>query len=270
MSSIIKNWIIDFIAFLVFLIRLFLPYKGPTVLVYHAIRDVKSKEDPNRLSTTWELFQRHIQYLLRKNYRFITPDKIYKFIKRKIKLNNKDILLTFDDGFEEHYTKVVPYLNSFNIKGLFFVVPKKDKVDFFWINEKAINSGIQLTKKMVGNIASAGHLVGGHGLNHLSLSTSYDAENEIKASKIWIEKAIGKPVLYFAYPFGNANSFIKENQEELKKNGFQLAFSNIMGHINQTDDPFSLKRIRIDWRDTAFRFMIKIKGAYDWLDSIRL
>lgn len=111
--------------------------------------------------------------------------------------NGVTVVLTFDDGLQEHY-QVYLDLESRHVKASFF------------INSMRIGTPNYLTKSQLDIMHSNGHEIGGHTLNHANLSSlSYTAqETEICNDRDRLLE-LGYNVTNFVYPFGidTAESF---------------------------------------------------------------
>lgn len=87
---------------------------------------------------------------------------------------------------------------------------------------------------------------GAHTVSHplLQTLTLAECEQELLQPKKEIEEKIQKPVVSFAYPFGDLG---KDQQTAIKKKlveyGFQCAFSVERGYVCRGSDPFELKRV---------------------------
>ena len=95
---------------------------------------------------------------LEKNYEIITMESVIEFAKNDIELPNNPCLLTFDDGYKEHYSKVFPELKKRKLQGSFFspaetVLGKKvldvDKIHFILAKEQNKNLIIDEIKKFI-------------------------------------------------------------------------------------------------------------------------
>jgi len=120
------------------------------------------------------------------------------------------VAFTFDDGFEECFTKIAPVLEEFKLNALFFIIPNFIDGDSKYIEnmcKETLNMPIvkkPLTWIQVCNLSDRGFLIGSHTLNHLNLS-KYSEEvlfNEIVLSKNIISEKINRPCIHFAYPYG--------------------------------------------------------------------
>ena len=86
-------------------------------IMYHYVKDLKSSKFPNLKALDLNDFKKQISYLS-KNYNILSIEDFYykSFPKNK----KKNCVLTFDDGYSEHYEYVFEILNKKKIKGCFF------------------------------------------------------------------------------------------------------------------------------------------------------
>lgn len=94
-----------------------------TIVMYHYVRDLKNSRYPNIKGLDVNLFREQINYL-RKNYHIITMEEVIYSIEKKSKIPNKSVLLTFDDGYSDHYENVFPVLEKYNLQGSFYAPAK--------------------------------------------------------------------------------------------------------------------------------------------------
>ncbi len=90
-----------------------------TVVMYHYVRDLKNSKYPNIKGLDIKLFNEQILYL-KKNYNVISMEEFFNAIFENSKLPKRPALLTFDDGFIDHYSNVFPILEKNNLKGCFY------------------------------------------------------------------------------------------------------------------------------------------------------
>ena len=96
-----------------------------TVVMYHYVRDLKNSRYPNIKGLDIDKFKKQIKFF-KENYNFIKIEDIITYYKnpKEKKLPEKAILLTFDDGYKDHYTYVLPVLLENNIQGSFYIPTK--------------------------------------------------------------------------------------------------------------------------------------------------
>ena len=93
--------------------------KKVTIIMYHYVRDLKNSRYPNIKGLDISLFYKQIGYL-KKHYEFITMEMLIDSIENQYSLPDKSILLTFDDGYSDHFKYVFPFLVNHKIQGSFF------------------------------------------------------------------------------------------------------------------------------------------------------
>ena len=102
--------------------------------------------------------------------------------------------LTFDDGFSSDIEVVLPLLNKFGFKGLFFL---------------PLNSeGYLKHKDAYGAALSQGHKIGAHGVSQRSLRKMFFCEqlDVFKHCKAELEETFSVEIDRFSLPYGQRNS----------------------------------------------------------------
>lgn len=90
-----------------------------TVVAYHYIRDLERSRFPDIKGRRTSEFISQIDYLQR-NYNIISAHDLLNKLSGSHELPPKPLLLTFDDGFIDHFTNVLPILEEKHLKGAFF------------------------------------------------------------------------------------------------------------------------------------------------------
>lgn len=93
--------------------------KSVHILMYHYVREIQNSKYPKIKGVEFEIFKEQLDYL-KSNFNIISGDDLMDFFLQKKDLPNNPCLLTFDDGYKEHKTNVLPELLKRNIKGVFF------------------------------------------------------------------------------------------------------------------------------------------------------
>ena len=112
--------------------------------MYHYVRHFKHGRYPDIKGMDYAHFKEQISYL-NKHYQFITMEMLIDAIDHNTALPEKAVLLTFDDGYMEHFNVVFPLLNELKIQGSFFppvkaithhIVLDTNKIHFILAAEK--------------------------------------------------------------------------------------------------------------------------------------
>jgi len=129
-----------------------------------------------------------VGYLTTDDYS-VTPYQISGF-------NQGMVSLTFDDGWEDNYTSVLPLLTQYGFKSTQYYA----------------TTYIQQQTNEIYKIqafAAAGHEIGSHSITHpyLTKMTLAQMDNELSQSKTYLESIVGAgKVTEFASPYGDYNS----------------------------------------------------------------
>ena len=196
------------------------------ILNYHAVIEIDTQQyhlDPI-YTIRRNLFRKHLELFDRLKLNVVTLDEIGTFTDD----SRLTVCLTFDDGYSTDYEIVAPLLNEYNYKATFF-----PSLSNFKNKDKRWKEYYKLAK--------AGHSIGAHGVNHNYLSnlSTQDQFYELNFSKKFIENIIGKPVDFFALPFGNYNEQTIQLANEI---GYKGILTTEFGFINANNLPYIIDR----------------------------
>lgn len=204
------------------------------ILCYHNIRNQMDHHSPE-LTVTEKTFAEEMKWLADSGYHTIVPDQLYDHLTKGSALPSKPIMLTFDDSHEEHFSIAAREMNKYGFKGVFFVMTI------------ALDKPGYLTREEIKTLAQQGHTIADHTYDHPLLTKLNDSgwTTEIDKPRKLLELITGKPVDYFAYPYGAWN---ERAIDELKQRGIKAAFQ--LSEPEDARDPlFTLRRIMVsdDW-----------------------
>lgn len=98
-----------------------------TIVMYHYVRDPDKTAFPNIKARRIEEFKRQIEYL-KENYHILGGDELKEIMENNINTSlnitrsykkKAFAVLTFDDGYIDHYKTVLPILKKHRLKGIF-------------------------------------------------------------------------------------------------------------------------------------------------------
>ena len=183
------------------------------VLCYHHIRNVKAGESESMksYSVSPEAFAAQMKALHDSGYQTILPDQLYEYLVYDGVLPAKPVMISFDDTDEEQYRIGVAIMNQYGFKGVYFIMTI------------AMNRHRYMRKEEIKNLSDSGHVIAGHTWDHHMITeyTGADWDTQLVKPKLQLEAITGKPVEYFAYPFGLWNAAAIP---ELKSRGYKMAF----------------------------------------------
>ncbi len=162
------------------------------VLCYHRI----SEGNKGDYTVSPATFSAHMKILSDSGYHAISPAELYDYLVYNKALPVKPFLITFDDSRTEHSAIAAPVMEKYGFKGSFFIMTI------------TYNKKNYMTTEQIAALAKAGHTIGLHTWDHTMVSKfkdSTDWQKQIAAPKAKLEKIVGIPVEYFAYPNGVFN-----------------------------------------------------------------
>ena len=90
------------------------------VVMYHYVRESAATRFPGIRALPPPLFERQLDWL-QANYAVVGVPELEAAIDRRGRLPSDAALLTFDDGFVDHYETVLPILRDRGLEGVFFM-----------------------------------------------------------------------------------------------------------------------------------------------------
>ncbi|WP_276481125.1 polysaccharide deacetylase family protein [Paraflavitalea pollutisoli] len=221
--------------------------KEVPILCYHQIRDWRptdSKTAQNYIVPV-ENFRNQIKALADSGYHTILPDQLYAYLTTGAALPSKPIMLTFDDTDLDQYTVALPEMNKYGFKGVFFVMTV------------SIGRPNYMTKAQIKDLADKGHSIGSHTWDHHNVKQyqGQDWVTQIEKPSKTLETITGKPINYFAYPFGLWNP---QAIPHLKEKGMIAAFQ-LAGKRDPQDPLHTIRRIIVPgaWKPNTLNKVIR-------------
>lgn len=180
------------------------------------------------------------------------------------------VSITFDDGYTDLLSTVIPELEQRKIPAIFFI-----PTQFIGDRPKwSIRDAVELTDLSI-MIFSESEIqciskhslfkIGSHTNTHRNLAEIENAEilEEMQASKKILEKITGKSVNMISFPYGGFN---RDTARIAVECGYEYSFSILPSvvytHLNKT---LPIGRTEVDPENWKLEFFLKIAGSYRWL-----
>ena len=214
------------------------------ILFYHRVAD----DHPNPWTMSRQDFKIQIDWL-QDNFDIVSLEECqHRILKRG---NHRPTLsITFDDGYAENCEYALPLLVERRIPATYFVTTDHT------FNQKPfqhdIDHGQSLPTNTVESLIAmdrAGIEIGAHTRTHPDLGSVTDERvlvDEVVASSIELEAAIGRRIRYFAFPFGQTHNLNAKVFGMLREVGFLGVCSAYGGWNEVGEDAFHLQRMHGD------------------------
>ena len=201
------------------------------ILCYHQIRDWKSSDG----KTTRDYvvppaqFQAQMKMLHDSGYHAILPDQLYDYLQNNKSLPKKPFMITFDDNDANQFEFAKPVLDKYGFKAVYFVMTV------------SLNKKNYFSNKQVRQLYDEGNVIGSHTWDHKNMRKydSTDWARQLDKPRKLLSDIIGKPIEYFAYPFG---VWTPASVQELKKRKFKAAFQ-LYDKLDNENPMYTIRRI---------------------------
>jgi O-antigen/teichoic acid export membrane protein/GT2 family glycosyltransferase/peptidoglycan/xylan/chitin deacetylase (PgdA/CDA1 family) len=181
-------------------------------------------------------------------------------------LPRKRVLLTFDDGYDDLFTHLLPLVIEHRLTPVIFLVADRIGASNFWDQRSGLRARNLLTWPQIREMQKHGIEFGSHTLTHPFLREVSDEQLrcEVVESKRRLEDALGLEVASFAYPYGGVDRRVRAAVAEA---GYKVAFTTLPGP-NWWNDPLCQRRAEINDRTTLLDFAFQLRTAYGFTQSI--
>lgn len=216
----------------------------PVILMYHSVDTYT--EDPYRVTVRPDRFERQLAWLRRRGLRGVSMREL------RAAADPRGLVgLTFDDGYADFVTRVVPALRRFGFTATVYVVAGELGGRNAWDADGPRKP--LMTADDVRRAADDGIEVGSHSRTHPRLTTvdGRALQDEIGASRIALQALTGGPVDGFCYPYGDAG---ERETRAVADAGYTYACA--VG-ARRLAGPHALPRTYIGDHDTSLRLYAK-------------
>ncbi|MDP4263878.1 MAG: polysaccharide deacetylase family protein [Bacteroidota bacterium] len=220
------------------------------ILCYHQIRDFKPTDSHTAKDYIVPVanFREQMKLLADSGYHSILPDQLYDYLAYGKALPSRPVMITFDDTRLDHYTIAIPEMKKYGYKGVFFIMTV------------SLGRPGYMSKEQVKQISDEGNIIGSHTWDHHNVKkyTGNDWMIQVEKPSKQLADITGKPVEYFAYPFGLWN---KESIANLKRYKFKAVFQ-LSDRRDENDPLYSIRRVIIPGEWSAAGMLRVMKNSF--------
>ena len=177
-------------------------------------------------------FKIHLNTIKNEGIHFLHPNDFNRVLKNE--KNKRKILLTIDDAFSSFYKNAWPIIKDKKIPFILFV------------STREVGKNGYMTWDQIREIAKEEFVhIGNHSHSHEYLIDLEDKKivEDINKSIEILKKEVGYNSNFFSYPFGEYSLIFKKI---IKDSGFEYAFGQHSGVIDETKNLFELPRFPIN------------------------
>ena len=195
------------------------------VLMYHAVSD--DMWGINELFVSPSSMDEQLAYLVENGY-----DAIWFEDLAHIADYDKPVILTFDDGYDDNYTELLPLLQKYNVKATVFVIGN------------AVGMSHKMTEEQIREMAASGLVsIQSHGYTHddMDVMGEETLEFELSETKKVITRMTGRIPYVLCYPTGKYSNLTLE----VGARHYLFGIKMVGGQYNTSDDPFLVSRFYV-------------------------
>jgi peptidoglycan/xylan/chitin deacetylase (PgdA/CDA1 family) len=216
-----------------------------SILAYHSI-----SVDESPTSILPEIFEEHLQLLRKRGVFFVSLSSVVEWRKKKERLPKKAVALTFDDGYADFESVVLPLLERYKIPvTLFFVGSEVASRKALGVDRPLLTPEA-LERLHVHPLVTLGY----HSYSHSNLS-------RMSREELFKEITPPVPVPFFAFPGGN---YSRTAIAALHEAGYDAGFSIKAKLVSHATPRYLFPRSVVTKDMTPWEVYLRTTIAISW------
>lgn len=220
------------------------------VLMFHRVATLAGPTTAveRDLTVAPAVFRAQMDWLAANGYHPITQARLFRALYLGDRLPRRPVVLTFDDGYVDAVTTILPVLQKRRWPATFFVITGRAGARAF------------LTWPQMAALDRAGMDVSSHTVDHVELPglSPEQRMRELRDSRRALEHHLGHPVYWFAYPAGR---FDAASGAAVRQAGYLLAYTTAYGSTISSATPMSEPRVRVRGEGSVAEFAAAVAAA---------
>ena len=220
-------------------------------LAYHKVAEIPPDAVHRGNYVTPRQFIAQLRYLRACGFEAISFHDLLAHRRGEGELPDRPVVITFDDGYRSILDIALPALRDNGFFATVFVVTGLLAGTNRWDADEIQEPLLSVDD--VQRVKAGGHDVQSHTRTHPDLNalSSRDALNELRASRLDLQRILGAPARVVAYPWGNPSPHVCDLAREA---GYDAGVI-LRRRVNFDSTPaFELRRIGINCRTSIARF----------------
>jgi peptidoglycan/xylan/chitin deacetylase (PgdA/CDA1 family)/GT2 family glycosyltransferase len=176
------------------------------------------------------------------------------------------VLLTFDDGYDDLFQELLPFVMEHRYTPVIFLVADRIGASNIWDQASGLRARNLLTLEQIREMQKYGVEFGSHTLTHPYLPSVSDSQlrREVSDSRHRLQDMLGTEVSSFAYPFGGVDRRVRAAVADA---GYKVAFSTMPGS-NWWNDPLCQLRAEVNEQTTLLDFFCQMRSGRTFTQSV--
>jgi peptidoglycan/xylan/chitin deacetylase (PgdA/CDA1 family) len=238
------------------------------ILLFHRVTD--AIPDDHALTVSPRRF-RAICRMLRARFRVVPLAEIFRIVRSGQPFPLRSLAVTFDDSYGDNL-EAARILAEYRLPATFFIPAAYVGTEqvYDWDRNLPVRLP-NLSWDEVREISALGFDIGSHSLTHADMARLDDdqARHELVESRKILENQLGRPVRWFAYPFGEPENFRPEQMTLVREAGYEGCVSAHHGFIYRGQDYPILPREPVPYFESVLNLELYLRGCLGWFYSTK-
>ncbi len=232
------------------------------VLVFHRVTD---EVPPDGLTVGTAQFRR-ICGLLRGRFRAVPLGEVFRLARSGGPPPPRTVAITFDDCYRDNLA-AAQVLAEHGLPACFFLPTAHVGTDHVFPWDRHLPRLANLSWDEARQIAGMGFEVGSHTVTHPDLATlsAAEARRELVESRAALEGRLGRPVRWFAFPFGGRNNLTPESLDLAEQAGYEGSVTAYGGLVPRGGPARVLPRVPAPAFRSLAHLELHLAGCLEWL-----
>lgn len=215
--------------------------KIPVLMYHHILKKDENIFPKNNMIVNLESFKEQMNYLYRNGYQTISLSDMEAYIRGTIKLKEKTLLITFDDGLKTNHLYALPIFKEYGFQAGAFIITGRVPNSPHAFNPE-INQSVSLLEleEMKSHFQLGSHTHALHQLTNNQSLVLVNHPNDVLSDFSTSKEFLKTP--YFCYPFGQYNA---KTIDLLKRAGYRAAYSTKAGYATTASNIYEIPRFGV-------------------------
>jgi peptidoglycan/xylan/chitin deacetylase (PgdA/CDA1 family) len=232
------------------------------VLLLHRITDAIPADG---LTVGTDYFRRLCR-LLRRSFRVVPLAEIFRLARGGEAVPRRTVAITFDDCYRDNLP-AARVLAEHGLPACFFIPTAFVGTDHVFTWDRGLPRMPNLTWDELREMAELGHEIGSHTVTHADLGAAPEevARRELTESRKVLESQLGRPVRWFAFPFGGPEHCPTDRLPLVRAAGYEGCVSAHGDFVRPDPNKFLLPRLAVpDFKSSLLHLELYLSGSLDW------
>ncbi len=237
-----------------------------TVLLLHRVTDA-IPEDGLTMGTA--RFRRLCR-LLRRRFHVVPLAEAFRLARSGGPIPRRTVAITFDDCYRDNLF-AARVLAEHGLPACFFIPTAFVGTDAVFPWDRHLPKMPNLSWDEIREMAALGHEIGSHTVTHSDMArvSEEQARHELAESKRILEAQLGRPVRWFAYPFGERQHFRADRLALVLGAGYEGCLSAYGGFVYPDAKSLILPREAVPDFKSLLHLEVYLTGCLNWFYGLR-